>query len=139
MSAEVQKRIRNIGVDLTGSEELLLISAENLKTGIMFIVSQLKSRKVTSEMKLRWMRSLPRQVEALVKVVQALDDMGNKSAADVDLSTFLSSLEKDVAVRPEAGPRMMRATRSFHTTLKHAQVRVCDLSFASRRRLTGQR
>jgi len=47
----------------------LLLAAENLKKSIEFTVRQLNARKVRGEMKLRWSRSLVRQVEALVKVV----------------------------------------------------------------------
>jgi len=76
------------------SDEPLLIAVDNLKTGMMFTMSQLNSRRVLPEKKLRWLKALTRQVEALVNVVEALHNIGSKSASDVDLATFLSSLER---------------------------------------------
>jgi len=75
------------------SDEPLLIAVENLKKGMVFTMSQLTSRRVLPEKKLRWLKALTRQVEALVNVVEALHNIGSKSASDGDLATFLSSLE----------------------------------------------
>jgi hypothetical protein len=74
-------------------DEPLLIAVENLKTGMTFTMSQLTSRRVQPEKKLRWLKALTRQVEALVNVVEALHNIGSKSASDVDLASFLCSLE----------------------------------------------
>jgi len=52
-------------------------------------VSQLSSKKVRGEMKLRWMKYLTRQVEALVKVAkvaETLNNIGNKTATEIDLA-----------------------------------------------------
>lgn len=79
-----------------GSEELLLMAAENLKRSIEYAVRKLDARKVRGEAKLRWSRSLTRQVEALVKVAEALNKIGSKSAVDMDMATYLSSLKSKV-------------------------------------------
>jgi len=81
------------------SEKLLLMSAENLKKSIEYAVRQMSATKVRGEMKLRWSRSLTRQVEALVKVAEALNKIGSKSAADMDLASYLSGLETKVPRR----------------------------------------
>jgi len=83
----------------SGSEELLLMAAENLKRSIEFAVRKLDARKVHGEVKLRWSRSLTRQVEALVKVAEALNKIGGKSVVDVDMATYLSGLESKVPTR----------------------------------------
>jgi len=101
------------GVERFGSEELLLMAAENLKKSIDHAVRQLGSKRVTSEMKLRWSRSLTRQVEALVKVAEALNKIGSKSAADMDLASYLSGLETRVPRRfaTQKFSRIVRRTR----------------------------
>lgn len=81
---------------LASSEKLLLMAAEMLRKSIEHSVSQLEAKKVRGEMKLRWSRSLTRQVEALVKVAEALNKIGGESAADLDLSSYLSGLEARV-------------------------------------------
>jgi len=86
-------------VKAKGSEELLLMAAENLKRSIEYAVRKLDARKVRGEVKLRWSRSLTRQVEALVKVAEALNKIGSKSAADMDMATYLSGLESKVPTR----------------------------------------
>jgi two-component sensor histidine kinase len=78
------------------SEELLLMAAENLKRSIELTVRQLEARKVRSEMKLRWSRSLTRQVQALVIVAEALNKIGSRSTADLDLASYLSAVESRV-------------------------------------------
>jgi len=107
------------GVEGFGSEELLLMAAENLKKSIGHAVRQLESRKVRGEMKLRWSRSLTRQVEALVKIAEALNKIGSKSEVDVDLASYLSALEMKVPRRfvTKRFARMvdqMRISRSRH-------------------------
>jgi len=82
-----------------GSEGFLLMVAENLRRSIEFSVGQLRAKKVRGEVKLRWSRSLARQVEALVKVAEALNRIGGKSAGDMDLASYLSQLESKVPKR----------------------------------------
>lgn len=82
-----------------GSEELLLMAAENLKRSIEYAVRKLDARKVRGEVKLRWSRSLTRQVEALVKVAEALNKIGSKSAVNMDMATYLSGLESKVPTK----------------------------------------
>ncbi|HKZ93517.1 MAG TPA: hypothetical protein VJ249_02900 [Candidatus Bathyarchaeia archaeon] len=90
----------NIASDRRGersnSEELLLMAAENLKRSIELTVRQLQAKKVRGEMKLRWSRSLTRQVQALVVVAEALNKIGSKSAVDLDLASYLSAVESRV-------------------------------------------
>jgi hypothetical protein len=78
---------------------LLLLAAENLKRSIEFTVGQLNARKVRGEMKLRWSRSLVRQVEALVKVVEALNKVGGKPGVELDLASYLAGLEGKIPKR----------------------------------------
>ena len=111
------------GVEGFGSEELLLMAAENLKRSIEHAVRQLEARKVRGEMKLRWSRSLTRQVEALVKVAEALNKIGSKSAVDVDLASYLSGLEARV-------PRRF-ASRKFVKIV--GKTRVSCLRYAHRK------
>jgi len=86
-------------VERVSSEKLLLMSAENLKKSIEYAVRQLTAKKVRCEVKLRWSRSLTRQVEALVKVAEALNKIGSKSATDMDLASYLSGLETKIPRR----------------------------------------
>jgi hypothetical protein len=100
---------------------LLLLAAENLKRSIEFTVGQLNARKVRGEMKLRWSRSLVRQVEALVKVVEALNKVGGKSGVELDLASYLAGLEgkipKRFVSREFAGiVRRVQARASRHRT-----------------------
>jgi hypothetical protein len=74
-------------------DEPLLIAVDNLKIGMVFTMGQITSRRVLPERKLRWLKALTRQVEALVNVVEALHNIGSKSASDGDLASFLCSLE----------------------------------------------
>ena len=99
-----------------GSEELLLMAAENLKRSIELTVRQLEARKVRSEMKLRWSRSLTRQVQALVIVAEALNKIGSKSTADLDLASYLSTMESRV-------PRTYSSRRLARVVVK-TQMRV---------------
>jgi len=54
------------------------MAAESLKGSIEFTVRQLKAEKVKGEMKIKWSRALVRQVEALIKVVEALKKLSGK-------------------------------------------------------------
>lgn len=85
-------------MELSGlsSEELLLLAADNLKKSIEHAIKQLGTKKVRSDMKLRWSRSLTKQVEALVKVSEALNKIGSKSAENIDLAIYLSYLETKI-------------------------------------------
>jgi len=87
------------GVEGLSAEGLLLMAAENLKRSIELAVRQLNAKKVRGEMKLKWSRSLTRQVEALVKVAEALNRIGSKSAVELDLANYLSVLESRVPRR----------------------------------------
>jgi len=83
-------------VSKLSSDELLLTATANLKKGIEYAVHQIRSKRVNPETKLRWMCNLTRQVEALVKVTEALNKIGSKSAVDIDLASYLSGLETRV-------------------------------------------
>jgi len=103
---------------IEASDEPLLIAVDNLKKGMMYTMNQLNSRRVLPERKLRWLKALTRQAEALVDVVEALNKLDSKSAADVDLATFLSSLETRI---PAKEARMMRrASLDFHRVVGRA-------------------
>lgn len=103
---------------LKDSDEPLLMAAENLKEGMMFTMSQLNSRRVLPEKKLRWLKALTRQAEALVDVVEALNKIDSKSASDVDLASFLSSLETKIPAREARTLR--RASLDFHRVVGRA-------------------
>lgn len=100
------------------SEETLRMTADNLKKGITLTVSQINSRRVPPEKKLRWLKALARQAEALVDVVQALNKIGSKSTAEIDLATFLSSVEKKLPIKEAR--TMRRATMDFHQVVLRA-------------------
>ena len=104
------------------SDEPLLIAVENLKKGMMFTMSQLNSRRVLPEKKLRWLKALTRQVEALVNVVEALYSIGSKSASDVDLAAFLSSLEKEFPTQSQT-PSLGSAARECRVVMRRAVAR----------------
>ena len=78
------------------SEELLLLAADNLKMSIDYAVRQMNARKVRGEVKLRWSRTLTKQVEALVKVAEALSKLKGKSGSDLDIASFLSGVQEMV-------------------------------------------
>lgn len=75
------------------SEMMLLKTAEALQKSMEYMLSQLNSRKIRSEMKLKYARSMPRQVEAMVKVILAMRSINSKSADAVDFAVYLSKLE----------------------------------------------
>jgi hypothetical protein len=111
-------------VERPDSEQLLLMAAENLKKSIEHSVKQLGAKKVRGEMKLRWSRSLTRQVEALVKVAEALNKIGSKSAVDIDLASYLSNLETRVP-RRFATMKFSRIVRKHRRSgLRHEHRRV---------------
>lgn len=95
------------------------MTADNLKKGITLTVNQINSRRVPPEKKLRWLKALARQAEALVDVVQALNKIGNKSTEEIDLATFLSSVEKRL---PTKEARIMRRdAMDFHRVVLRAR------------------
>ena len=111
------------------SEETLRMTVDNLKKGITLTVNQINSRRVPPEKKLRWLKALARQAEALVDVVQALNKIGNRSTAEIDLATFLSSVEKKL---PTKEARIMRRdTMDFHRVVLRARAmqRVSNYGF----------
>jgi len=133
------KMVENNQTDKTGaakqvnSEELLLMSAENLKKGIQYAVSQINSRTIKGEMKVRWIRSLTRQIEALIKVVEAVNNIGSKTPVDFDLATYLSSLEKKMSAASQA-PISSHAAKECRRTIRRAIFHVSELRHAHRQR-----
>ena len=83
-----------------GAERFLLESAEHLQRGIDYAVRQLGSRKISEERKMRWIRALTRQIEALVRVVEALNNIGS-NAGSLDLASYLASIRDKVEVPVE--------------------------------------
>jgi len=130
---EARKQSGSFDADLARGELLLLMSADNLKKGIEYAVSQLHVRKVRGQMKLRWMRSLTRQVEALVKVVQALSNIGSKSGANIDLATFLSSVEKEIREQPCTSPSISPAATECRIAIRRASLDMSGMRRATAR------
>lgn len=105
------------------SEDLLLLAADAIRKSIEQILRQLRARRVRSEMKLRWSRSLIQQIEGLIKVAEALDRLGSKSSADLDLSSYLSVVQAKVPKEFESR-RLNRVFHRYHTRgLEHASRR----------------
>jgi hypothetical protein len=97
---DVDSSARSSGLGKAGAERFLLKSAEHLQRGIDYAVRQLGSRKISEERKMRWIRALTRQIEALVKVVEALNNVGS-NAGGFDLASYLSSIREKVEVPVE--------------------------------------
>jgi len=121
---------------IEASDEPLLIAVDNLKKGMMFTMSQLNSKRVPPEKKLRWLKALTRQVEALVNVVEALHNIGSKSASDADLATFLSSLAKEFPAQSQT-PSLDSATNECRTAMRRASIGMSSMS--GMRRATARR
>ena len=102
-------------------DELLLTAIENLKKGMMFTMSQLNSRRVPPEKKLRWLKALTRQVEAIVNVIEALHTIGSESASEADLATFLSSVAKELPTEAQT-PSLDSATSECRTAMRRASM-----------------
>lgn len=102
------------------SDELLLSATANLKKGIEYAIHQIRSKRVDPNIKLRWMRSLTRQVEALVKIAEALNNVESKSTDDLDLSTYLSSLETRIPTKTRS-TAMRRARTDFRDVVFRAR------------------
>ena len=97
---DVGGSVENDRLGKAGAERFLLKSAEHLQKGIDYAVRQLGSRKISEERKMRWIRALTRQIEALVKVVEALNNIGS-NAGVLDLASYLSSIRDKVEVPVE--------------------------------------
>jgi len=117
-----------------GAERFLLKSAEHLQRGIDYAVKQLNSRKISDERKIRWIRSLTRQIEALVKVVEALNNIGSKSASDIDLATYLSSVKERVEVPVREFRTMHREALEFDNVVRQASLSEGGVGSVGRRR-----
>jgi len=116
------------------SKALLLMSARNLRKGIEFAIRQLNAKRVRSEVKLRWMKSLTKQTEALVKVVEALNNMGAKSAESLDLASYLSSVEKRIEAPTLEARTMQRAAVELHDVVRQASLSEGEVGSVGRRR-----
>jgi hypothetical protein len=90
------------GLGKADAERFLLRSAEHLQEGIDYAAKLLGSRKVREERKMRWIRALTRQIEALVKVVEALNNI-RSNAGGLDLASYLSSIRDKIEVPVEQG------------------------------------
>ena len=97
------------------SEDLLLLAADAIHKSIEQALRQLNARRVRSEMKLRWSRSLIQQVEGLIKVADALDKLGSKSSANLDLSSYLSAVQEKVPKQFESR-RLKKILRKYSTS-----------------------
>lgn len=117
-------------------DELLLTAIDNLKNGMTFTMSQINSRRVLPEKKLRWLKALTRQVDALVNVIEALHGIGSKSASDADLATFLSSLAKDFPAEAQTSSLDL-AARECRTSMRRASIGMSNMS--GMRRATARR
>lgn len=113
---------------------MLLLATDNLRKGIEYAVRQIRSKKIAPAAKLRWMRALTRQVEALVKVVEAQSNIGSRSAGSLDLATFLSSIEQKVQVPAQEARTMGRAVLEFHDVVRQASLSEGSVGSVGRRR-----
>lgn len=122
--SEVREPIGTDSVERFDSERLLLLAADILKRSIAFSVGQLDARKVRGEMKLRWSRSLTRQVGALVEVAEALNRIRGGSVENVDLASYLSDLEQRVP-SGFANRKLSRIARRYRMNgVRHARRRI---------------
>lgn len=119
---------------LAGAERFLLKSAEHLQKGIEYAVRQLNSRKISDERKMRWIRSLTRQIEALVKVIEALHNIGSKSGSGIDLATYLSSVKERVEVPVREARAMHREALEFDNAVRQASLSEGSVGSVGRRR-----
>ena len=121
------------GLGKAGAERFLLKSAGHLQKGIDYAVKQLNSRKISDERKMRWIRSLTRQIEALVKVVEALNNIGS-NAGSLDLATYLSSIEEKVQVPAQEARTMGRVVLEFRDVVRQASLSEGGVGSVGRRR-----
>jgi len=117
-----------------GAECFLLNSTEHLQKGIEYAVKQLNSRKISDERKMRWIRSLTRQIEALVKVVEALNNIGSLSASEIDLAKYLSSVKERVEVPVREARTMHREVLEFDSVVRQASLSEGSVGSVGRRR-----
>jgi hypothetical protein len=113
---------------------MLLLATDNLRKGIEYAVRQVRSKKVDPGTKLRWMRALTRQVEALVKVVEAQNNIGSKSAGCLDLAAYLSSVEKRIEGPVCEARTMGHAAVEFHDVVRQASLSEGGVGSVGRRR-----
>jgi hypothetical protein len=128
----VEVKARKAGVEV--SDEPLLVAVDNLKKGMVFTMSQLNSKRVPPEKKLRWLKALTRQAEALVNVIEALHNIGSKSASDADLAIFLSSVQESVDGPVRESRRMRNAALEFHDVVRQASLSEGGVGSAGKRR-----
>jgi hypothetical protein len=130
---------RNVPIGLAvigrlSSDDMLLLATDNLRKGIEYAVRQVRSKKVDPSTKLRWMRALTRQVEALVKVVEAQSNIGSKSADKHDLATFLSSVQSRIASPVREARTMQNAVSEFDDVVRQASLGEGGVGSVGRRR-----
>ena len=116
------------------SDDMLLLATDNLRKGIEYAIRQIRSKKVSPATKLRWMRALTRQVEALVKVVEAQSNIGSKSAGSLDLATFLSSVQKRIEVPVREARTMQNAAVEFDNVVRQVSLSEGGVGSVGRRR-----
>jgi hypothetical protein len=113
---------------------MLFLASDNLRKGIEYAIHQIRSKKVSPAAKLRWMRALTRQVEALVKVVEAQSNIGSKPGDRLDLATFLSSVQSRIASPDREARTMQNAVSEFHDVVRQASVSEGGVGSVGRRR-----
>jgi len=113
---------------------MLLLATDNLRKGIEYAIRQIRSKKVAPAAKLRWMRALTRQVEALVKVVEAQSNVGSKSAGSLDLATFLSSVKERVEVPVRESRMMQNVAVEFDNAVRQVSLSEGGVGSVGRRR-----
>ncbi len=93
-----------------------MFAAENLKKSMTFTMSKIESRKIPYEKKLRWLKALTRQAEALVDVMEALNKIGSKSAENIDLAKFLGDIQEKLptALSTRRGPEPRRTAKALN-------------------------
>jgi len=127
----------SVGIDAdrrAGAEGFLLRSTEHLQKGIEYAVKQLNSRKISDERKMRWIRSLTRQIEALVKVVEALNNIGSLSASEIDLAKYLSSVKERVEVPVREARTTHGEVLEFDSVVRQASLSDGSVGPVGRRR-----
>ena len=98
---------------------LLLTASEALKRSIEHAVGQLNARKVKGDLKLKWSRSMIKQVEALIKVAEALEKLEDKEAPKLDLARILSDIRTKTPKRYIRKPLRSLITKTRRNTNAH--------------------
>jgi len=122
------------GVEGLSSDDMLFLATENLRKGIEYAIRQIRSKKVAPAAKLRWMRALTRQVEALVKVVEAQSNVGSKSAGSLDLATFLCSVKEKIDGPVRESRMMQNAVGEFDDVVRQVSLSEGGVGSVGRRR-----